>query len=97
MITTQDVGQEGSRKAGELRGLGLTVAKARAIWGPIVGYRNSGRIGAILGGTCAEGQGARYPPACPHNCKWAGRSGPGPAQPDGVMPGLLSGSPSQVL
>lgn len=29
MITTQDVGQEGSRKAGELRGLGPHITKAR--------------------------------------------------------------------
>lgn len=80
MITTQDVGQEGSGKAGEPRGLGLTVAEARAIWGLIVGYRNSGRIGAILGGTL---QRVKEPGAHrPAPTTASGQDGLGRGQPD---------------
>lgn len=62
MITTQDIGQEGSRKAGRLKGVGPHCNQGQgAIWGPVGSCQASGRIKAILGGTRVEGQGARYP------------------------------------
>ena len=55
MITTEDIGQEGSKKAGKLKGGGPHHHQGQgAIWGTAGSCQASGGIKAILGGTWVE-------------------------------------------
>lgn len=94
MITTHDIGQEGSRKAGKLKGAGPHFTKAR---GPSGGLPGAARPQEELRPYWV-GPGWRVKEPGTH---WAGSRqeglGQGPAKPVWMMLGLLAESPSHVL
>lgn len=102
LITTQDIGQEGSRKAGKLEGLGPTVIKARGHLGArselTAHCRPHKEFGWYAGwdlGRGMEEPGTHWA-ASTAGCGQEGL-GEGPGKTVWERPGLLAKSPSHVL